>query len=133
MSSIVDHLEQGVSVVCADGTTVVCPGLMLADAKFILDQFEILAQPGDGPAAKTAKGNALLEVVSRFAVLYPDLATKIAPGDVVAVNEDGSIGGIISAFFWSATGAHVAKNGKPSIGTAPTPTIAPSGAPSPVP
>lgn len=116
--NIVEHMENGVRVQCADGTVVTCQPLMLPDAKFFIDQFQDLES-----AEIDTRIGARFKIAQRFAELYPELAAHIGMGDVEA---------LLVSFFWRTTGASVVPaNGR--TGTPSTRTISPAGANSPAP
>lgn len=114
--SIVDHLEQGITVECADGAKITCPPLRLRDARFFIEQWERLISEDAGERI-----DARIQIAKRFAEAYPELAEHIGGGD--AEN-------LLPLFFWGTTGAKVVPaNGKsqPTGTPSPSPT-APSGA-----
>lgn len=116
--NIVQHMEEGVRVQCADGAVLTCQPLLLKDARFFLEQFQTLESE-----ELSTRIDARLRIAQRFAELYPDLAAHIGMGDVE---------GLLLSFFWRTTGASVVPaNGR--TGTPSTPTTSPAGANSPAP
>src|SRR3989442_9916508 len=109
--SLVEQLENGVRVRCADGTEIVCKPLTLKAAKQIMALWNkrfapppaVSDPPTDTQTATVARhfldvAAARIEVVKLFAERYPELEDHISPGDVEQLVPD---------FFWSATGAAV--------------------------
>lgn len=116
---LVEHLEHGVAVRCANGRTVVCEPLMLGDAKFFLEQWERIET-----GTQKDRIDARLTIAKRFAERYPQLAPHIGLGDVEL---------LLPGFFWRTTGASVVLgNGRSSTGTRSGPTTSPAGTPSPI-
>ncbi len=112
--NLVEHLETGVKVRCADGKTFVCKPMMLGDAKYILEQWEKI-----DPAHPRETIDARISVAKRFADRYPELAPHIGLGDVEL---------LLPSFFWRTTGASVVPtNGHRSTGTPSGPTTSPAG------
>lgn len=121
--SLVEHLEHGVAVQCADGTRIVCKPLPLRDMIFFVELWDQLAE------AQTPKARIKLrfDMATRFNAVYPELAEHISGADVEA---------LLPNFFWIATGATVVPpapgrnggNGSPSTGTMRRRSTARSGA-----
>jgi len=138
--SVVEQLENGVRVRCADGTEIVCKALTLKDAKQIMALWNkrfapkpVAADPEHPTEAErraladhfVAVATARIEVVKLFGDRYPELEEHISPGDVELLVPD---------FFWSATGAAVpaaTEEPSPPTGTAPIASTAPPTASSP--
>lgn len=114
MPSITDHLDNGLTIVCADGAEVQCTPLLLRDAKFFMQKWdEIAGAEGDGDQARSVRTQARLDIATRFGEIYPQLEEHIGLGDVEV---------LLPAFFYRVTGAHV-RNGDRSTGTASGPNI----------
>jgi len=116
-TAIVEHLEHGLTVRCADGTEITCAPLMLQDAMEIMNHTTVLA---DKTAQPEDRVQARMAIVRRFAERYPDLLAHVSAGDVEMLVPD---------FFWSTTGAApVARNGGLPTGTSSLPSTARPGA-----
>lgn len=128
-SPIVEQLESGLVVRCADGTEITVRPISLRAARAIIvvwpAAFAVDPVPADPAAPTDAERAAIrqvgtdrvaarLAIIDAFATEYPDLADKLSFGDLVRMAPD---------FFWSATGAAVISP------VAPSPTGTPSGSP----
>lgn len=111
MSGIVEMHEHGLRVQCADGTVVSCRGLLLHEAKFILDQWKRMQSE-----EPLERAEARVAIVERFSAIYPELAAHIGAGDVEA---------LIPSFFWWSTGATIAGQPSPTGTPSPPPTSPP--------
>lgn len=159
MTTVVEHLTNGVRVRLASGEVITCAPLMLDKGMKLADTWDQrivlrarltalqaqLAQASDEvPEAERAKIQTDLiaaaddvarlrsQVARLFVEAYPGLSSKISAGDVEA---------LVPHFFWSATGASVLVEMEPTIspaivestGTPSGENTSPPGATSPTP
>lgn len=156
MSTVVEHLANGLQIKCADGTVVQCQPIMLDKGMALSDAWDQRAalQPqvnalrqrlaeSNGEMAEDERAKLTQEVltaanesarlrrviVKLFLAIYPELGKHITAGDV----ED-----LLPAFFWSVSGASVLgleapEPLTPTNGTDSSASISPPGEPSPTP
>jgi hypothetical protein len=112
---LVDHLEHGLRIKCADGAVIECAPMMLGDAKYYLEQWDRLDSPDINDRV-----DARIQIARRFMDRYPQLIPHIGLADVEI---------LLPSFIWRTTGASVVPaNGHGSTGTPSGPTISPAGA-----
>lgn len=115
--NIVEHMEHGITIHCADGALITCKPLMLGDAKFFMQQLESLRAGDDS-------GGIVWKIVERFADRYPELHDHISPLDLIGSDEQP---GILYSFFWGTTGASVVPRHNGRTGTPSSPNTSQTG------
>lgn len=120
----VEQLASGVQIRLADGSILKHRALTISEVRRLMKPWQAAIQRVDrqAPAEEqlkqaSEKGKALQELLELCEQIAPDLAERLAPGDLLSVLAD---------FFWSQSGAEVVAPQDPAQAP-PAPPAATSG------